>query len=48
MPLVRDLLGIDWMRWEEAVLAIPLAYTEFIGTQLLAQLDLSAPVGEQP
>lgn len=39
MPLVRDLLGIDWMRWEEAVLAIPPAFTEFIGCQLVESLD---------
>lgn len=35
MPLVRDLLGIDWMTWDEARLAIPPAYTEFIGAHLL-------------
>lgn len=35
MPLVRDLMGIDWMTWHEAVLAIPPAYTEFIGLQLI-------------
>lgn len=35
MPLVRDLMGIDWMIWDEAKLAIPPAYTEFIGKQLL-------------
>lgn len=39
MPLVRDLMGIDWMRWEEAVLAIPPAYTEWVGTHLLAHLE---------
>ena len=38
MPLVRDLLGIDWMTWGEAVLAIPPAYTKWIGTQLLASI----------
>lgn len=36
MPLVRDLMGIDWMIWDEAKLAIPPAYTEFLGKQLLA------------
>ncbi len=35
MPLVRDLMGIDWMKWDEAKLAIPPAYTEYIGKQLI-------------
>jgi len=39
MPLVRELLGIDWMRWDEAVLAIPPAYTRWIGAQLLAHIE---------
>jgi DNA (cytosine-5)-methyltransferase 1 len=38
MPLVRDLLGIDWMTWHEATQAIPPAYTEFIGHALAAHL----------
>lgn len=38
LPLVRDLMGIDWMRWDEAVLAIPPAYTEFLGRQILELL----------
>lgn len=42
MPLVRDLLGIDWMRWEEAVLAIPPAYTEWIGRRLIEALEVAA------
>lgn len=39
MPLVRELLGIDWMTWQEAVLSIPPAYTEFIGGHLVAHLE---------
>jgi DNA (cytosine-5)-methyltransferase 1 len=31
-------MGIDWMGWDELREAIPPAYTEFIGTQLLAYL----------
>ena len=31
-------MGIDWMTWDEICEAIPPAYTEFIGTQLLAYL----------
>lgn len=42
MPLVRDLMGIDWMAWPEATQAIPPAYTEWIGTQLLAALEVAA------
>lgn len=42
LPLVRDLMGIDWMTWDEARLAIPPAYTEFIGAQLLASLERAA------
>ena len=34
-------MAIDWMRWDEIREAIPPAYTEFIGRQLLAAL--SAP-----
>ena len=47
MPLVRDLMGIDWMRWDEAVLAIPPAYTEFIGMQLLDRVPAPLVEGEQ-
>lgn len=38
MALVRDLMGIDWMNWQEATQAIPPAYTHWIGKQLLAGL----------
>lgn len=41
MPLVRDLMGIDWMIWDEAKLAIPPAYTEYIGKQLLRAIQAS-------
>ena len=41
LALVRDLMGIDWMEWREANQAIPPAYTEFIGTQLLQHLSLN-------
>ena len=35
LALVRDLMGIDWMEWDEARQAIPPAYTEWIGLQLI-------------
>lgn len=31
-------MGIDWMEWDELRLAIPPAYTEFIGKQLMQYL----------
>lgn len=34
-----EAMGIDWMTNEEIVEAIPPAYTEFIGRQLIAQLE---------
>ena len=45
MPLVKSLLGIDWMTWHEAVLAIPPAYTEFIGKELIRILEPAAILG---
>jgi DNA (cytosine-5)-methyltransferase 1 len=37
-------MGIDWMTWDELREAIPPAYTEFIGSQLLEHLKRSEPV----
>lgn len=39
LALVRDLMGIDWMAWHEAVQAIPPAYTTWIGEHLMAALN---------
>lgn len=36
-----DAMGIDWMRWKELTQAIPPAYTELIGRQLIAAVRLS-------
>jgi len=33
-----EAMGIDWMDWDELREAIPPAFTEFIGTQLMAHL----------
>ena len=38
LALVKALMDIDWMAWTEANQAIPPAYTEHIGTQLLDHL----------
>lgn len=34
----REEMGIDWMTWAEITQAIPPAYTEYIGRQLMAAL----------
>jgi DNA (cytosine-5)-methyltransferase 1 len=34
----REVMGIDWMTWDEIRKAIPPAYTQYIGEQLLAHL----------
>lgn len=40
MRLVAELMGIDWMRWEEVKEAIPPAYTEYLGHQFLDALTV--------
>jgi DNA (cytosine-5)-methyltransferase 1 len=42
LALVKALMDIDWMTWTEANQAIPPAYTEHIGTQLLGWLSEEA------
>jgi DNA (cytosine-5)-methyltransferase 1 len=37
----RQAVGIDWMTWPELKEAIPPAYTQFVGQQLLAYLEVS-------
>lgn len=39
LPEASRVMGIDWMTWDEIKLAIPPAYTEYIGRQLLQQLE---------
>jgi DNA (cytosine-5)-methyltransferase 1 len=39
IKIARDAMGIDWMRFEELGEAIPPAYTEFIGRQLLSVIQ---------
>ena len=38
---LRECMGIDWMNRKELSQAIPPAYCEFIGTQLLAQIGVT-------
>jgi DNA (cytosine-5)-methyltransferase 1 len=35
-------MGIDWMTSAEMIEAVPPAYTEFIGQQILAVLEVAA------
>lgn len=51
MPQREQLMGIDWMQRDELAEAIPPAYTQFIGEQLLAHSAVDAlsvlPVGQE-
>lgn len=38
MEQAREAMGIDWMLWGELVEAIPPAYSNFIGQQVMSQL----------
>jgi DNA (cytosine-5)-methyltransferase 1 len=38
----REAMGIDWMDWDEIKEAIPPAYTEFIGRQLIDRLAVKS------
>jgi DNA (cytosine-5)-methyltransferase 1 len=42
----REAMGIDWMIWGELVEAIPPTYTEFLGRQLIWQLEDMARITE--
>jgi DNA (cytosine-5)-methyltransferase 1 len=44
----REVMGIDWMTRKELAQAIPPAYTEWIGAQLLRHLSVSAAPEEKP
>lgn len=44
--LGREAMGIDWMTGAELSQAIPPAYTRFVGEQLLAHLNHSAPAAD--
>ena len=38
----HEAMGVDWMNWRELTEAIPPAYTEFIGAQLIAAIEREA------
>lgn len=38
----REAMGIDWMDWDGIKEAIPPAYTEFIGSQLISYAEVAA------
>jgi DNA (cytosine-5)-methyltransferase 1 len=38
----QDAMGIDWMSWDDLTDAIPPAYCEYIGAQLLEQIEVAA------
>ncbi len=42
----RDAMGIEWMTRKELSQAIPPAYTEFIGRQIITSIDSKAKHGE--
>jgi DNA (cytosine-5)-methyltransferase 1 len=44
----RNVMGIEWMSGEELSQAIPPAYTEWVGTQLLRHHLELAPIQEKP
>lgn len=37
-----ELMGVPWMTWQECVLAIPPAYTQYIGEQFAMTLEVAA------
>ena len=46
--LCQRLMGVDWMTRDELGQAIPPAYTELIGAQLLQHLGCPTDKGETP
>lgn len=44
LRLVKELMDIDWMEWKESNQAIPPAYSEFIGRQVLKAIGWPEPL----
>ena len=42
LAVAQTAMGIEWMEWDEITQAIPPAYTEWIGRQLLAVIERAA------
>ena len=42
LKVAQDAMGIDWMTWREITQAIPPAYTEWIGKQLIRAIAVAA------
>ena len=42
LEVARSAMGIDWMEWDELTQAIPPAYTEFIGKQLMDYIRIES------
>ena len=42
IKLAREIMGIDWTTREELAEAIPPAYTEYVGQQLMEELREAA------
>lgn len=42
LATAREAMGIDWMTLAELSEAVPPSYTEWIGSQLLAALEVAA------
>lgn len=45
MEMADKVMGINWCTWKGVSQAIPPAYTEFIGKQLIQHLSISVPTG---
>jgi hypothetical protein len=47
VALWRRAMGIDWMTRDELAQAIPPAYTEFLGRQVVTLLETGSPFGRR-
>jgi DNA (cytosine-5)-methyltransferase 1 len=47
LRLAAELMGINWMKWKEVKLAIPPAYSEYLGRQIIRSLKSPDPITRQ-